>query len=411
MKCRVCDNEKLEMFLDLGDQPHCDNFLPNLDKKEPYYPLQVCFCHKCTTVQINHTVPKEIMFDHFLYLSGTTQTLKKHFKETTERLVKNLNLKSNDLVVDIGSNDGTWLGYYKKHGMRTLGIEPALDIADYACRQGIDTWARYFNLETAKEILDNKGKAKLITAAGVFFHLEELHSVTSGVRELLAKDGVFCIQAIYLGSILQNTQFDQIYHEHLTYWTVKSLKRLLELHGLEINSVDLLPIHGGSLEVIVSHRGSRPVENSVRNYIFEEECANYDKIETYHDFTKKVWLIKDKLLSIINDYKSKGKSIQAFGAPAKGSTLLNSFGITKKQIDCAIEVNPLKIDRYIPGCRIKINDEKVTEKPDVYLLLAWNFLGEFLKNKSDYILNGGEFIVSVPKPFIINKSNWEQFIK
>ena len=410
MKCRVCDSEKLEMFLDLGDQPHCDGLVSkeNLNRKEPYYPLQVCFCHDCTTVQINYTVPKEVMFEDFLYLSGTTKTLRDHFQKSANYLIERLNLQKNDLVVDIGSNDGTWLACYGDR-VRTLGIDGAKNLAKLANSRGIETWDKFFNLELARGIISKKGHAKLITAAGVFFHLEELHSVNDGIKELLDKDGTLCIQAIYLGSILRNTQFDQIYHEHLTYWTVKSLRKLLDLHGLEINSVELLPIHGGSLEVIVSHKGAKPISESVNAFISNEELLGYDKIQTYRDFSTKIWKIKSKLLSIIGDYKSQGKSIQAFGAPAKGSTLLNSFGITTNTIDCAVETNLLKVGKCIPGCRIPIIDEKGSEAPDVYLMLAWNFLKEFLKKKHDYIVNGGKFVIPIPEPFVIDISNWEQF--
>jgi len=407
MKCRVCSKENLEVFLNLGDQPHCDGLLrpKDLNHQEPYYPLQVCFCHDCTTVQINHTIPKETMFTEFLYLSGTTKTLREHFQRSTDYLVDRFKLTPNDLVVDIGSNDGTWLECYRKYGIKTLGVDGALNLAKLANDNGIETWARFFDVNVAKEMVQAKGKAKLITASGVFFHLEELHSVTDGIKELLDDNGVFCIQAIYLGSIIKNTQFDQIYHEHLTYWTVKSLSTLLELHGLEIFDVRLLSIHGGSLEVMVAHKGSKEKHESVNNFIFGEAVRGYDKIKTYYEFAARVWEIKRNLIKIITDYKSKGKTIQAYSAPAKGATLLNSFGIGTELIDCAVEINPLKIGKYIPGCRIPIFDEKSVHVPDVYLMLAWNFLDEFLKNKRDYITNGGEFIVPVPTPRIINKDN------
>ena len=413
MNCRVCDSKNLELFLDLGDQPHCDSLLrpEDLVHRELYYPLQACFCHDCTTVQINHTVPKETMFGEYLYLSGTTQTLRNHFQRSADYLVERFKFKKGDLVVDIGSNDGTWLSCYKKHNLRILGIDGAKNLVKIANDHDIETWDKFFNVNVANEIILDKGRAKLITASGVFFHLEELHSVTGGIKELLDDDGVFCIQAIYLGSILKNTQFDQIYHEHLTYWTIKSISKLLDMHELEIFSVRDLPIHGGSLEILVRHKDKGYIGgDGFGIFLNEEKILGYDKIETYHRFSKRVWEIKDELLSIINDYKSRGKNIQAFGAPAKGATLLNSFGITTNLINCAVEVNPLKIGKYIPGCRIPILNEKITEAPDAYLLLAWNFLDEFLRKKSNYIINGGEFIVPIPNPVIINISNWKEYL-
>jgi 2-polyprenyl-3-methyl-5-hydroxy-6-metoxy-1,4-benzoquinol methylase len=411
MPCRVCHSQRLEQFLDLGDQPHCDSLLlpADLARREPYYPLQVCFCHDCTAVQINYTVPKETMFGEYLYVSGTTQTLRTHFQNSTDRLVARLNLKPNDLVVDIGSNDGTWLACYKKHGLRTLGVDGARNLAEMANQRGIETWARFFNADVAREIIATKGRAQLVTAAGVFFHLEELHSVTEGIAALIRDGGVFCVQAISLTAMLRYTQFDQVYHEHLTYWTVKSLDRLFSQYGLEIFHADMLPIHGGSMELLVAPKGSQPIDASVQKMRADEEQLGAHKIETYRNFATRVREIERDLMAILRDYAAKGKTVQAFGAPAKGATLLNSFHITTDLVQCAVEVNPLKVGKYIPGARLPIVDEKKTAPPDAYLILAWNFLQEFLPKKRDYIMAGGEFIVPIPTPVVINRNNYAQY--
>jgi 2-polyprenyl-3-methyl-5-hydroxy-6-metoxy-1,4-benzoquinol methylase len=411
MPCRVCRSERLEQFLDLGDQPHCDSLLrpEDLAHREPYYPLQVCFCHECTAVQINYTVPKETMFGEYLYVSGTTQTLRTHFQNSTDRLVARLSLKPNDLVVDIGSNDGTWLAYYKQHGLRTLGVDGARNLAEMANQRGIETWARFFNVEVAREIIATRGRAQLVTAAGVFFHLEELHSVTAGIAELIRDGGVFCVQAISLTAMLRHTQFDQVYHEHLTYWTAKSLERLFSQYGLEIFCAEMLPIHGGSMELLVAPKGARPIDASVQKMRAEEEQLGCHQIETYCNFAKRVREIEAELMTILRDYAAKGKTVQAFGAPAKGATLLNSFHITTDLVQCAVEVNRLKMGKYIPGARIPIVDETKTAPPDAYLILAWNFLSEFLPKKRDYIMAGGEFIVPIPTPVVINRHNYARY--
>ena len=411
MECRVCSSKRLEQFLDLGDQPHCDSLLREQDlaHKEPYYPLQVCFCHDCTAVQINYTVPKETMFGEYLYVSGTTQTLRTHFQQSTERLIKRLGLKAGDLVVDIGSNDGTWLACYQPYGIRTLGVDGARNLAEMANKRGVTTWAKFFNSEVARDIIAQEGRAKLVTAAGVFFHLEELHSVTEGIAELIRDGGVFCVQAISLAGMIRYTQFDQVYHEHLTYWTIKSLDRLFSMHGLEICHADMLTIHGGSLELLVAPKGSQPIHESVARMRGEEERLGCDKIETYREFAKRVWEIERKTMEILHERKRQGKKVQAFGAPAKGATFLNSFHITTDLVQSAVEVNPLKVGKYIPGARIPILDEAKTEVPDAYLLLAWNFLKEFLPRKRDYIMKGGEFIVPIPTPVVITKDNYEQY--
>jgi 2-polyprenyl-3-methyl-5-hydroxy-6-metoxy-1,4-benzoquinol methylase len=411
MTCRVCHSQKLEQFLDLGDQPHCDSLLrpEELGRKEPYYPLQVCFCHDCTAVQINYTVPKETMFEDYLYVSGTTRMLREHFQNSSDRLVARLGLHKDDLVVDIGSNDVTWLAFNEKYGLRMLGVDRAKNLADMANKRGIETWARFFNSEVARDIIAEKGRAKLVTAAGVFFHLEELHSVTEGIAELIRDGGVFCVQAISLASMLRYTQFDQVYHEHLTYWTVHSLDRLFAQYGLEIFSADMLPIHGGSMELLVAPRGTQRVEASVEKMRAEEKELGCDKIETYKKFAERVWQIEGELMAILRDYHANGKKVYAFGAPAKGATLLNSFHITTDLVQCAVEVNPLKIGKYIPGVRLPILDERETDFPDAYLILAWNFLKEFLPKKKDYIMNGGKFIVPIPSPVVIDQYNYSQF--
>jgi len=412
MNCRVCSSTNLEEFLDLGDQPHCDSLLSSeqLSRKEPYYPLKVCFCRECTTIQITYTVPKEEMFSEYLYISGTTQTLRRHFQETSDRLVKRLSLKPGDLVVDIGSNDGTWLSSYAPHGLRTLGVDPASNLAEIANGRGIETLNRFFNAGVASEIVKKYGRPRLVTAAGVFFHLEELHSVTEGIADFCKDGGVFCVQAIYLGAMIRENQFDNIYHEHLTYWTVKSLTKLFALHGLEIFSADLLPIHGGSLELLVGLEGAHEVEVSVEKMIASEREAELDRVETYRRFGDEVWKIRDGLLAILRDFKACGKKVVAFGAPAKGATLLNSFRITTDLVSCAVERNAFKVGKYIPGARIPILDEDKVPPPDAYLILPWNFLKEFVRKKEDYLKNGGAFIVAIPKPMVIDASNYRQFL-
>jgi 2-polyprenyl-3-methyl-5-hydroxy-6-metoxy-1,4-benzoquinol methylase len=412
MSCRVCHSVKVEQFLDLGAQPHCDSLLvpADLAHKEQYYPLQVCFCHECTAVQINYTVPKETMFGEYLYVSGTTATLRNHFKASTERLVNRLGLKAGDLVVDIGSNDGTWLACYEPYGLRVLGVDGAKNLAEMANARGVETWAKFFNAEVARAIIAQKGRPKLVTAAGVFFHLEELHSVTEGIAELIRDGGVFCVQAISLAGMLRYTQFDQVYHEHLTYWTVHSLDRLFSQYGLEIFAADMLPIHGGSMELLVAPRGTQAIDASVEKMREEERALGCNRLETYKQFAGRVWEIEAELMAILRDYKTRGKKVYAFGAPAKGATLLNTFKITTDLVQCAVEVNPLKVGKYVPGIRLPIVDEKTADVPDAYLILAWNFLKEFLPKKKDYIMSGGKFIVPIPTPVVIDKDNYAQYV-
>jgi 2-polyprenyl-3-methyl-5-hydroxy-6-metoxy-1,4-benzoquinol methylase len=402
MACRCCGARNVELVIDLGDQPHCNRLVrPDLAPGlEPHYPLRVGFCRDCTMVQIDHTIPKESMFTDYPYVSGTTKTLPAHFAATSRRMASAYGLGPADLVVDIGSNDGTWLKQYAPFGCRVLGVEAAGNVARIAQDSGIPTWNRFFNEDCARDILKEHGPAKAVTAAGVFFHLEELHSVVRGIEALLAEDGVFVVQAIYLGGMVENTAFDQVYHEHLCYYTLRSLAALLERHGLEIFEADLVDIHGGSIEAHVARRGARPVGESVRRMRAEEARKGLGEIATYRAFARNVLALRDRLLALLRDYRARGRSVWAYGAPAKGATLLNSFGIGPDLVQKAVEKNPLKIGLAIPGMRIPIEAEE-GQRPDAYLVLAWNFIAEFLRKEADWLASGGEFIVPIPKVQVI----------
>jgi 2-polyprenyl-3-methyl-5-hydroxy-6-metoxy-1,4-benzoquinol methylase len=402
MACRACGGHRVELVLDLGDQPHCNRLVP-LDLPigvEPKYPLRVGFCRDCTMVQIDYTIPKESMFSDYPYVSGTTKTLPEHFRGTSERIAAAYGLGPQDLVVDIGSNDGTWLKQYAPFGCQVLGVEAAANVARIAQDAGIATWNRFFDEACARDILADLGPAKIVTAAGVFFHLEELHSVVRGIAALLASDGVFVVQAIYLGGMVQNTAFDQVYHEHLCYYTLRSLSALLERHGLEVFEASLLPIHGGTIEAHVARKGTRPTGRSVHALRAAESGMRLGEIETYRQFALRVLALRDRLRGLLQEYRARGQSVWAYGAPAKGATLLNSFGIGPDLVQKAVEKNPLKIGLAMPGVRIPIEDE-VGQRPDAYLVLAWNFIDEFVRKERDWLTAGGELIVPIPEVKVI----------
>jgi hypothetical protein len=326
------------------------------------------------------------------------------------RLTTKLGLQPGDLVVDIGSNDGTWLSYFKERGMQVLGVEPAANIAAQAQAAGIETINEFFNADEARQIVAERGAPKLVTAAGVFFHLEELHSATEGVAEFCRGGATFCVQAIYLGEMLAQNEFDNIYHEHLTYWTLRSISELFDRHGLQAWSAGLRPIHGGTMELLVGTPDSHPVETSVDDMAALEIARAFGEIATYRRFADKVWQMRDQLLAILREYRSADRTVHAFGAPAKGATLLNSFGIDSDLVPVAEEKNPLKVGRWIPGARIPVVEEGSVPAPDAYLILPWNFLAEFLRLRRDYIMDGGAFIVPVPEPVVIDRSNYDDYV-
>jgi SAM-dependent methyltransferase len=412
MACRCCGASEVELVIDLTDQPHCNRLVrPDAPRgAEPCFPLRLGFCRRCTMVQIDHTIPKESMFSDYPYVSGTTKTLPAHFAATSARVAGLYGLGPADLVVDIGSNDGTWLKQYAPFGCRVLGVEAAANVGELARQAGVETWIRFFNESCAEEILAQHGPAKLVTAAGVFFHLEELHSVVRGIEKLLAGGGIFVVQAIYLGGMVENTAFDQVYHEHLCYYTLRSLSELLARHGLEVFEATLVPIHGGSIEAHVARKGSRPVGESVRAMQAEETRKGLGQIDTYRRFGANVLVMREKLLALLEDYRAAGKRVWAYGAPAKGATLLNSFGIGPALVQQGVERNKMKVGLAIPGVRIPIAAEEAGEVPDAYLVLAWNFIGEFLKNSANiaFLQGGGEFIVPVPRVQVVSAAGARQ---
>lgn len=409
LACRVCGSTDLAMVLDLGEQPHCNSLLTESDlaHPEPVYPLRLWFCRGCTTVQIDYTVPKETMFSEYLYVSGTTATLREHFRQSADHLVAELGLQPGDLVVDIGSNDGTWLKAFQARGMRALGVEPASNIARQAEAEGVPTLNRFFNAGVAREIAATESP-HLVTAAGVFFHLEELHSAAEGVAELCRHGAVFCVQAIYLREMLRETAFDNIYHEHLTYWTLRSISALFSRHGLEVFSARVVPIHGGSLELLVAPAGARAVERSVTAMLEQETAEGLGELATYEAFAARVQRIREELPRLVRRYTDGGKLVYAFGAPAKGATMLNSCGIGTDLLRYSTERNPLKVGKFMPGSHLPIVEEGSVPDPDAYLVLPWNFLAEFLRRNRDYLEQGGAFIVPVPEPRVIDASNVER---
>jgi len=395
IKCRVCDSENLELAIDLGMQPWCNHFLKEEEVgTEPVYPLRVVYCHTCGTAQLDFTVKKEIMFGDHTYLSGTTKSLGEHFKTIAQEVdEKFFKLTSRKSVLDIGSNDGTQLKHFKELGYDILGVESSKTTANIANIQGITTVNEFFNLELVKR-LDRK--FHIINAAGVFFHLEELHSVTEGIREALRDDGVFVVQFLYMKRIIENLAFDQIYHEHLLYYNLNTIEKLLNRHGLTMFDAYLSSIHGGSIIGYVGHIGGKIPSERLESLRQEEESQASNEFETYKAFAKKIELMRAENLEFLRKCKSSGKRIFGMGAPVKGNTLLNYFGIGTKYIDCLLEKNTLRRGLYSPGMHIPIAIEsEIKEQPDIYYVLAWNFKKEILANNQHLLNQGIEFYFPV----------------
>jgi 2-polyprenyl-3-methyl-5-hydroxy-6-metoxy-1,4-benzoquinol methylase len=394
--CRVCDGTRLDLVIDLGEQPWCNHFLRKEEcGKEPFYPLHVVHCADCKTAQLDHTVKKEIMFGDHTYLSGVTQSLSDHFRgvacEVNDRFFSQARQLS---VLDIGSNDGTQLMHFAKLGWRVQGVESSVTTARMASEAGIPTLNAFFNEETAKTL---DAPFHVINASGVFFHLEELHSAAEAVRKLLAANGVFVVQFLSMESIVANCAFDQIYHEHLLYYNVQTIGRLLARHGMELFDAYLAPIHGGSMIAFVQHQGGeRDKSARLMKRLRHEEATGANEAETYRAFSSRIQDMRERNLRFLSDRKRVGKRIFGFGAPVKGNTLLNYFGIGKDTIECLVERNTLRKGLYSPGMHIPVlMEDELTSLPDVYYVLAWNFKEEILRRNQHLVESGIEFFFPV----------------
>ena len=395
MMCRVCDGTDLEPVLDLGEQPWCNHFLkPEEAGTEPRYPLRVVYCHGCRTAQLDYTVKKEVMFADHTYLSGVTKSLSEHFRRVACEVDSRVNSSSGGKsVLDIGSNDGTQLKHFQALGYDVLGVESSRTTAAMANTAGVPTVNAFFNGESARSI----GRTfDVINAAGVFFHLEELHAVTDAVRASLKAEGTFVVQFLYMKKIVENLAFDQIYHEHLLYYNLRNLETLLCRHGLQLHDCYLSPIHGGSMIAFASHAGTRTPSARLRDYLAAEDASGCNDIATYYTFAKRVQGVKERDVAFLNECAARGQRVYGMGAPVKGNTLLNYFGIGRERISCLVEKNALRKGLVSPGMHIPVvMEDELTATPEVYYVLAWNFKNEILANNRQLIDDGVRFYFPV----------------
>jgi hypothetical protein len=403
--CRSCGGADLEMVLDLGTTPLA-NSLPAVDSSEPEprFPLELVFCPSCTLVQITETVPPEQLFRNYLYFSSFSDTMLAHARDLTARLLGELKLGARSLAVEIASNDGYLLQYYKQAGVPVLGIEPARNVAKVAEERGIPTLCEFFGLQLATELAADRKRADVLHANNVLAHVADLDGFVAGIQAILADEGVAALEFPYLGDMIDHCEFDTIYHEHLCYYSLGAIKHLFERNGLKLLNVERVPIHGGSLLLQVARReAARPAMPSIAALLDEERQRGMETAAFYRGFAGRVLQLKDKLRALLADLKAKGKRIAAYGAAAKGSTLLNTFGIGAETLEFVADRSTHKQGRLMPGVRIPIVPSERLSKsmPDYTLLLTWNFADEILRQQAEYRSRGGKFILPVPDVAIV----------
>ncbi len=443
--CRSCGKQGPALVLSLGMSPLANSLLTKEQladpKAEEKFPLDLAFCEGCSLLQITETVPPEKMFREYLYFSSFSDTMVKHAEAIATRLADDRKLGKDSLVLEIASNDGYLLQHYAKRGVTVLGIEPARNVAKVAVEErGIPTITEFFGTELAATLVKDGQRADVIHANNVLAHVPDLNGVVAGIAKVLKDDGVAVIEAPYAKELVDHREFDTIYHEHLCYFSLTALSHLMDRHGLVVTDVERLPIHGGSLRIFVSKAGGAKAEKvpkgekapksekgekvpksvkapksekaaakapkqsaAVKKLLAEEADGGVATLAPFADFAKRVEALKTELVEKLDDLKEQGARIAAYGAAAKGSTLLNYFGIGKKTLDFVVDRSTHKQGRFMPGVHVPIlaPSELLTRQPDVCLLLTWNFEEEILEQQREFRAKGGKFIVPVPEVKIV----------
>jgi SAM-dependent methyltransferase len=404
-QCRSCAGAKGTLILDLGVQPLANNLLQpgDLNKPEPKFPLRLAVCQSCWLLQILDFVPPVQLFSEYLYFSSFSDLMLQHARKAADRYIRDFHLGKDSLVTEIASNDGYFLQNFKAAGVPCLGIEPAANIAKVAREKGIETVVEFFGNKLAQQLASSGRGSDLILGNNVFAHAPDTNDFVAGLGSLLKPQGRIILEFPYAAEFIEKNEFDTIYHEHVFYFSLSALQPLFARHGLSIFHLERLPIHGGSLRLFAAHKDTFPVETSVTELMNQENRKGLNSLTYYEGFSRRVHELKDTLVSQLAGLKSQGKSIAAYGASAKGSTLLNFFGLGRETLDFVADRSTYKQKRLTPGTHLPIvPTEWLQEKmPDYTLLLTWNFADEILEQQSAYRKKGGRFIVPIPAVRII----------
>ena len=403
--CRSCGHAGLIQVLSLGHVPLANALLTaeELHSKEERFPLELYFCPQCALAQIGETVPPQRLFRDYTYASSFSDTMIEHARTLVETLICRHELGNGSLVVEVASNDGYLLQFYKARGIPVLGIEPAANIAELAIKtKGIPTLVEFFDEHLAQRLAARGQFADIIHAHNVFAHVPDPNAFVGGVKQLLKPDGLAVIEAPYVRDLITKLEFDTIYHEHFSYYSLSSVEALCRRHGLMIHDVELVPIHGGSLRLFIAHAG-RPASPRVGELLAKERSEGLLTFDYYRDFANRVARLKQQLLELLQRLKKQGRRIAAYGASAKGSTLMNAFGIDGRLIDFVVDRSHLKQGRFTPGNHLPILPPQalLERRPDYVLLLTWNFAAEILAQQDEFRRCGGKFIVPVPEVAVL----------
>ena len=399
--CRLCGGAGLSRVLSLTPTPPANAFVTKdeLEVEQACYPLDLFFCESCAHVQLLDVVDPRVLFENYVYVSGTSPVFVKYLGDQARSVASRFGLGTGDLALEIGSNDGTLLKAYRDGGLSVLGIDPARDIAARASASGIETWPEFFGPALADRVVRERGKAKVVAANNVFAHADDLGAIADGIRALLADDGVFVFEVSYLLDVLEKTLFDTIYHEHLSYHSVAPLKRFFEARGLHLFDAARVEAHGGSLRGFVQWAGGPHEETpAVAGLIATERAAGLDRAATFEGFATRIDALKAELTGLLVRLKADGKRIVGYGAPAKATTLMYAFELGAQVLDFIVDESPLKQGLYTPGLHLPVLAPAALDerKPDYLLILAWNFARPIMEKNARYAGSGTRFIVPSP---------------
>ncbi len=399
--CRCCGLPGLRRFLSLGRLPLANGLLFSPDQVAETYPLDMVFCPYCALVQITGTVAPAVLYGSYLYFSSYSDPLLINAAKLTERLICDWELNEHSLVYEIGSNDGYLLKNYAAAGIPVLGIEPAQSVAAAAIAAGVPTLRSYFSEELARRLKVEYGPADVIHANNVLAHIADLNGAVAGIAHLLKDDGLASIEVHYVKDLIDNTEFDTIYHEHLCYFSATSLNMLFKRHGLVLLHIERTTTHGGTLRCFVGKNGRSSAH--VSKILQAEQTAGLHRYDYYRNFGARVRKLGETLTDLLANLKKQDKRIVGYGAPAKATILLNMLGIGRETLDYVVDSTPAKQGRYIPGCKLPIfpSERVLADMPDYALLLVWNFADVVLKREAAYREQGGKFIVPIPEVKIV----------
>ena len=400
--CRFCGAPLREVFVDLGMSPPCESFLSaaQLQEMEPFYPLLVFVCKECKLVQLEEIVAPGEIFRDYAYFSSYSSSWVEHARRYTETMIGKLGLDSSSFVVEIASNDGYLLQHFVKRGIPCLGIDPAENVVVEAAEKGVETLAEFFGEESARSLVAARGKADLIVGNNVLAQVHGINDFVEGIEILLVENGTATLEFPHLLQLIEQNQYDTIYHEHYSYFSFLSVSRIFKAHGLRLFEVEELPTHGGSLRIHACHLDDpRPDDASVAAILGREKAAGYDSLEVYRGFQERVQEEKRDLLSFLIEAKRVGKRVVGYGAPGKGNTLLNYCGIRSDLLEFTVDRNPHKHGKFTPGTHIPIHSPEAIEreKPEFLLILPWNLKEEIIKQNEFIREWDGRFVVPIPR--------------